>query len=88
MVDAIKATVEALVPFPYQGHRRPDLTSRPLRFTTAGNFLSPTRRIRSRSGLLPLPGGSICTWGGCGEGQLSPLKPPTGHPEPGLKLAT
>jgi plasmid stabilization system protein ParE len=39
MVDAIKATIEALVPFPYQGHRRPDLTSRPLCFTTTGNFL-------------------------------------------------
>jgi toxin ParE1/3/4 len=39
LVDAIKATIEALVPFPYQGHRRPDLTSRPLRFTTTGNYL-------------------------------------------------
>jgi plasmid stabilization system protein ParE len=35
MINAIEATIEALVPFPYQGHRRPDLTSRPLRFTTA-----------------------------------------------------
>ncbi|MGA2593356.1 MAG: type II toxin-antitoxin system RelE/ParE family toxin [Bryobacteraceae bacterium] len=35
MIDAI----EALVPFPHQGHRRADLTARPLRFTTAGNFL-------------------------------------------------
>jgi toxin ParE1/3/4 len=39
MIDAIEATVEALVPFPHQGHRRPDLTERPLRFTTAGNYL-------------------------------------------------
>jgi plasmid stabilization system protein ParE len=39
MIDAIGATIEALVPFPHQGHRRPDLTARPLRFTTAGNYL-------------------------------------------------
>jgi plasmid stabilization system protein ParE len=39
VIGAIEATIEALVPFPHQGHRRPDLTSRPLRFTTAGNYL-------------------------------------------------
>jgi plasmid stabilization system protein ParE len=39
MIDAIEATIKALVPFPHQGYRRPDLTSRPLRFTNAGNYL-------------------------------------------------
>jgi len=39
MIDAIEATIEALVPFPHQGHRRPDLTGRPLCFTTTGNYL-------------------------------------------------
>ena len=39
VIDQIEATIEALVPFPHQGHRRPDLTSRPLRFTSAGNYL-------------------------------------------------
>jgi plasmid stabilization system protein ParE len=39
MIDAIEATIEALVPQPHQGHRRPDLTSRPLRFANAGNYL-------------------------------------------------
>jgi plasmid stabilization system protein ParE len=39
LIDAIEATIEALVPFPHQGHRRPDLTARPLRFTNAGNYL-------------------------------------------------
>ena len=39
MIDAIEASIEALVPFPYQGHRRADLTSRPLRFTNVGNYL-------------------------------------------------
>jgi plasmid stabilization system protein ParE len=39
MIDAIEATIEALVPFPHQGHRRTDLTERPLRFTTVGNYL-------------------------------------------------
>jgi plasmid stabilization system protein ParE len=38
MIDAIEATIEALVPFPHQGHRRPDLSERALRFTTAGNI--------------------------------------------------
>jgi plasmid stabilization system protein ParE len=39
MMDRIKATIEALVPLPHQGHRRIDLTSRPLRFTNAENYL-------------------------------------------------
>ena len=39
MIDAIEATIKALVPFPHQGQRRPDLTSRPLRFTNTGNYL-------------------------------------------------
>lgn len=38
-IDRIVSTIEALVAFPQQGHRRPDLTSRPLRFMTAGNYL-------------------------------------------------
>jgi toxin ParE1/3/4 len=38
-VDVIEAAVDALVPFPNQGHRRRDLTSRPLRFANAGNYL-------------------------------------------------
>jgi len=32
IVDEIFDSIRALVPFPHQGHRRPDLTSRPLRF--------------------------------------------------------
>jgi toxin ParE1/3/4 len=39
LIDRIEATIEALLPFPYQGHRRPDLTSRPLRFTMTGDYL-------------------------------------------------
>jgi len=31
--------IEGLVPFPHQGYRRPDLTSRPLRFTNARDYL-------------------------------------------------
>jgi len=34
VLEEIHTTILALVPFPHQGHRRPDLTSRPLRFTT------------------------------------------------------
>jgi toxin ParE1/3/4 len=39
IIDLIEARIAALVPFPHQGHRRPDLTSLPLRFTNAGNYL-------------------------------------------------
>ena len=39
MIDTIVAAIEALVPLPLLGHRRPDLTSRPLRFITAQNYL-------------------------------------------------
>jgi antitoxin ParD1/3/4/toxin ParE1/3/4 len=35
ILDAIRA----LVPFPHQGHRRPDLTSRPLLFRTVRDYL-------------------------------------------------
>jgi len=36
--DIYKAIVK-LLPFPHQGHRRPDLTSRPLRFITVRDYL-------------------------------------------------
>jgi plasmid stabilization system protein ParE len=32
-------TIRALVPFPNQGHKRPDLTGRPLRFTLLREYL-------------------------------------------------
>ena len=38
-IDKIVAAIDALVPFPYQGHRRPDLTTRPLRFINVDNYL-------------------------------------------------
>ncbi|HVA72634.1 MAG TPA: type II toxin-antitoxin system RelE/ParE family toxin [Candidatus Limnocylindrales bacterium] len=31
--------IRKLVPFPHQGHQRPDLTSRPLRFQTIRDYL-------------------------------------------------
>lgn len=39
VVTGIFDAVAALVPFPHQGHRRPDLTSRPLRFIRVYNYL-------------------------------------------------
>jgi plasmid stabilization system protein ParE len=36
--DLLEA-IRALVPFPHQGHRRTDLTSRPLRFITVRDYL-------------------------------------------------
>ena len=37
--EDILNTIRALVSFPHQGHRRPDLTSRPLRFTVVREYL-------------------------------------------------
>jgi len=39
VMSEIFAAIRALVPFPHQGHRRPDLTSRPLRFTLVRQYL-------------------------------------------------
>ncbi len=39
MIAEILETIDALVPFPGQGHRRPDLTSRPLRFIVVREYL-------------------------------------------------
>ncbi|HME11145.1 MAG TPA: type II toxin-antitoxin system RelE/ParE family toxin [Bryobacteraceae bacterium] len=39
VIAEILARVEGLVPFPNQGHQRPDLTSRPLRFAMVRDYL-------------------------------------------------
>lgn len=39
VIADILGTIEGLVTFPQQGYRRLDLTSRPLRFTNARNYL-------------------------------------------------
>jgi plasmid stabilization system protein ParE/predicted transcriptional regulator len=39
MIGEILAAIDALVAFPDRGHKRPDLTSRPLRFTLVGDYL-------------------------------------------------
>jgi plasmid stabilization system protein ParE len=38
-VDDIENAIKALIPFPQQGYRRPDLTRRALRFTNVGEYL-------------------------------------------------
>ena len=38
-VKEIEEGIRELVRFPHQGHRRPDLTSRPLRFQTVREYL-------------------------------------------------
>ena len=38
-VKDILDAVRKLVPFPHQGHKRPDLTTKPLRFQTVGNYI-------------------------------------------------
>ena len=47
--EEIFNTIRAIVPFPHQGHRRPDLTSRPLRFTSVREYLIAYARTKSRS---------------------------------------
>ena len=37
--EEIHEAIRGLVPFPHQGHKRPDLTSRPLRFQTVRDYL-------------------------------------------------
>lgn len=37
--EEVYTAIGRLVPFPRQGHRRPDLTSRPLRFITVREYL-------------------------------------------------
>jgi len=39
VIEDILARIGALVPFPDQGHKRPDLTSRPLRFAVVHEYL-------------------------------------------------
>jgi toxin ParE1/3/4 len=39
VIADILGTLDKLVTFPNQGHRRPDLTSRPLRFTLVREYL-------------------------------------------------
>jgi plasmid stabilization system protein ParE len=39
VISEIFDTIRGLVPFPHQGHRRPDLTSRPLRFIRVREYL-------------------------------------------------
>lgn len=39
VIADILDAIDALVPFPHQGYCRPDLTSRPLRFTQARGYL-------------------------------------------------
>jgi plasmid stabilization system protein ParE len=38
-ITDILARIRGLVPFPQQGRKRPDLTSRPLRFVRVGEYL-------------------------------------------------
>ena len=52
-ITDVLTTIRKLVTFPHQGHRRPDLTSRPLRFTRVYATRLLTRRMNSLSGWLP-----------------------------------
>ena len=51
--EEIYSAIRAFFPFPGVGHRRPDLTSRPLRFILVREYLITYRRMKSRCGLSP-----------------------------------
>ncbi len=51
VIEDILGAIDVLVPFPHQGYRRRDLTSRPLRFTQARAISLLTRRMKNRCGL-------------------------------------
>lgn len=51
VVADIPDRIEKLVSFPHQGHRRPDLTSRPCDSQTRGITWLFMRRTKSRCGL-------------------------------------
>lgn len=60
--EDILDTIRKLVPFPYQGHKRPDLTSHPLRFQTVRNYLIAYAPMKSPfSSLLYFMGTAIPT---------------------------
>jgi len=39
VVEDILSAIRGLVPFPHQGHQRPDLTNRPVRFIRVRDYL-------------------------------------------------
>ncbi len=39
LISDILSAMDMLVPFPHRGHKRPDLTSRPLRFIVVREYL-------------------------------------------------
>jgi plasmid stabilization system protein ParE len=49
--EEILSRIRAVVPFPHSGHKRPDLTGRPLRFLLVREYLIAMPRMKSRCGL-------------------------------------
>src|ERR1700679_1388772 len=55
--------IRSVLPFPHSGYRRPNLTSRPLRFKLVREYvIAPTRRTKSRSGLSPCSTAGAILW--------------------------
>lgn len=53
LISEIVDAVDALVPFPRAGRKRPDLTGRPLRFIVARGYLIAYAPEENPFGLLP-----------------------------------
>ena len=51
VIAEILSAISGAVPFPGQGHKRPDLTQRPLRFLLVREYLIASRRTKSPCGL-------------------------------------
>jgi plasmid stabilization system protein ParE len=50
VVTEVLTAIRALVSFPHRGHRRPDLTNRPLRFIRVRDYLIAYGPMESRYG--------------------------------------
>lgn len=50
IIAEILDAIDAIAPFPHRGHKRPDLTTRPLRFITVHEYLIAYAPMRSRCG--------------------------------------
>lgn len=65
--EEIYDTIQSVIAFPHQGHRRPDLTTRPMRFITVRDFLIAYAPMKSLFLSLPsfMAGAARASWPPC-----------------------
>ena len=60
VIEDILGAIDVVVPFPHQGYRRRDLTSRPLRFKLVRKYAIAYAPEKNRCGLWPyFTGGAV-----------------------------